>query len=75
MRRGSSLIKELAADADPYGDVEVYAARTPFDLMIMPSTSSIIPKAKENRSFNVPMHKMMVSDPRVVSWVVRALSA
>lgn len=75
MRLGSALLRELAADPDPYGDVEVFAARTPFDLMIVPSTSSVIQRAKENRSFNVPLHKMMVSDARVVRWVVEALSA
>ena len=74
MRRGSALLRDLAADADPYGDVEVFAARTPFDLMILPSTSSIIPAAKENRTFNVPLHKLMVSDARVTRWVVGVLS-
>ena len=74
MRRGSALLRELAADTEPYGDVEVFAARTPFDLMIVPSASAIIPTAKENRTFNVPLHGMMVNDARVIGWVVQALS-
>ncbi len=74
MRRGSELLRDLAADSEPYGDVEVFAARTPFDLMILPSTSSMIPAAKENRTFNVPLHKLMVSDARVTRWIVERLS-
>jgi triacylglycerol esterase/lipase EstA (alpha/beta hydrolase family) len=74
MRRGSALVRELAADQDPYGDVEVFAARTPYDLMIVPSRSSVIPRAKENRTFDVPLHGMMVNDARVIRWVVETLS-
>jgi len=73
MRPGSDFIKNLAADPDPWGSTEVHCLYTPFDLMIVPATSSVLPGARSVRSFPVPLHRLMLSDPRVLDAVAAAL--
>jgi triacylglycerol esterase/lipase EstA (alpha/beta hydrolase family) len=68
MRIGSELLADLARDENPWGAVDVHAARTPFDLMIVPSASSELRDA-QNRVFPVALHKLMVSDRRVMRWI------
>jgi pimeloyl-ACP methyl ester carboxylesterase len=68
MRIGSDLLRDLARDEDPWGEVVVHAARTPFDLMILPSESSELRNA-QNRVFPVVLHKLMVRDRRVLRWI------
>ncbi len=72
MRPGSPLLTELAADADPWKSTRVFSFRTPFDLLIVPSASSTLPKSRE-RTFAVPLHRWMPGDPRVTGAVVDAL--
>ena len=48
--------------------------RTPLDLMILPSTSSKLPKATE-RTFWVPLHPLMPGDRGVHTAIIEALSA
>lgn len=75
MRPGSPLLENLAGDPDPFGSVEVHCVYTPFDLMILPATSSVLPSARTVRSFPVPMHRFMISDARVLDHVAATLAA
>jgi triacylglycerol lipase len=69
MRPGSSLLADLARDADPWGDVEVHCIWTPYDLMVFPARSAILPRARTVKRFPVAMHRWMVTDARVISAV------
>jgi triacylglycerol lipase len=73
MRPGSTLLTDLAGDADPWGEVEVHCLWTPFDLMIVPARSAILPGARSVKSFPVAMHRWMLTDARVISAVCNAL--
>jgi triacylglycerol esterase/lipase EstA (alpha/beta hydrolase family) len=73
MRPSSALLNELAQDASPWGGCEVHAFWTPFDLIILPPSSSALPGAKERR-FNVPLHPLMLSDRAVIQAVAEVLS-
>jgi triacylglycerol lipase len=65
MRPGSALLRSLDADRDPFGGVEVHCIYTPFDLMIMPATSSILRGAQSTHSLPVLLHRWMIHDRRV----------
>lgn len=73
MRPDSALLRDLAADADPFGQVEVHCVYTPFDLMILPAKSSILPGARSVRAIYVPIHGLMIFDPRVHDYVAEVL--
>lgn len=73
MRPGSALLRDLASDPDPWGDVEVHSLWTPFDLMIVPARSSRLPRVASERRFAVPLHAQMVTSPRVLEAVVALL--
>jgi triacylglycerol lipase len=75
MRPGSALLAELASDENPFGSVEVHCVYTPFDLMILPATSSVLPWARTVRAFRVPMHRFMITDARVLDHVAATLLA
>lgn len=74
MRPGSRLLTELAADPDPFGDVEVHVMYTPFDLMIIPATSSRIPAARSETRLPIPLHRWMVEDRRAIQRVAELLT-
>ncbi len=65
MRPGSDLLRDLAADADPFGDVDVHCVYTPFDLLILPAKSSVLPGARSTRAIKVVLHGLMILDRRV----------
>jgi triacylglycerol esterase/lipase EstA (alpha/beta hydrolase family) len=73
MRPGSELLRGLAAEPTPFGDVQVFSLWTPMDLMILPASSSKLEGARE-RTFPVILHPLMVSDGRVLRAVEEALS-
>jgi len=73
MRPGSPLLTDLARDADPWGEVEVHCLWTPFDLMVVPARSAILPGARTVQSFTVAMHRWMVTDARVITAVCDVL--
>jgi triacylglycerol lipase len=75
MRPGSPLLRELESDPDPWGRVEVHCIYTPYDLMIVPAVSSVLPGAKSVHRMPVPVHRWMVSDPRVHELVAKLLTA
>lgn len=72
MEPDSDFIKALEASEDKLGDMPVSSLRTPLDVIILPSTRSIWPRA-ENRSYVVTMHPMMLSNHRVLQDVERQL--
>jgi triacylglycerol lipase len=73
MRPGSALLTDLAGDADPWGEVEVHCIWTPFDLMIVPARSAVLPGARGVQSFPVALHRWMLTDARVISAVREVL--
>ncbi len=75
MRRGSALLRELEADPDPWGEVEVHVLYTPYDLMIVPARSSELAGARTTTRIPVALHRFMIEDPRAVSAVARILVA
>ena len=74
MRPGSALLAELAADEDPWGEVEVHCIYTPLDMMIVPAASSILAGARSVHRVPVPVHRWMLKDRRVLDLVARLLT-
>ncbi len=72
MSPGSALLRDLEADEDPFGDVDVHCLWTPYDLMIVPARSSQLADATDHR-LPLPMHRQMISDPRAIERVQRIL--
>lgn len=73
MRPGSPFLKDLDRDASDLGrKVQCYSFFTPFDLMIVPFSSSKVAWAS-NETFPVLIHPWMVEDDRVLEAVARAL--
>jgi triacylglycerol lipase len=75
MRPHSALLRDLAADVDPFGEVEVHCVYTPYDLLILPATSSLLPGARSTRAFKVLLHGLMILDRRVHGHVAEILRA
>lgn len=76
MRPGNPWLQNLAQDPDPFGGVEVHTLRTPFDLMIVPSSScGRLPNCKSHTSVPVLLHRWMLTDPRAISRVAAILNA
>jgi triacylglycerol lipase len=73
MRPGSDLLRDLDADPDPWGDVEVHALYTPFDLMIVPARSSLLRGARTTHRVPALLHRFMLSDARVHAIVASLL--
>jgi triacylglycerol lipase len=74
MRPGSGLLRELEATSGALGALAVYTYRTPFDLMIIPSTGGRIPAAK-NVAIWSPLHALLPRDPRLIEQVALELAA
>ena len=74
MRPGSAFLAAVDADAARFSSTRWVTIRTPFDLVIVPSTSSILPWA-DNHSVPVLMHPLLVLDGRVLDCTIRALRA
>jgi triacylglycerol esterase/lipase EstA (alpha/beta hydrolase family) len=73
MRPNSELLRGLAADEAPFGDVQVFTLWTPLDLMIIPARSSRLAGARE-RTIPVILHPLMLRDGRVLRSVEEALT-
>ncbi len=71
MRPGSPLLHELEATADRLV-MPVFTYRTPFDLMIIPSSGSQIPGAKDALVW-CPLHSLLPRDPRLVELIALEL--
>jgi triacylglycerol lipase len=75
MRPGSGLLRDLDADRDPWGEVEVHCIYSSLDLMIRPATSSVLRGAHATHCLRVPLHRWMIHDPGVLDLVARTLLA
>ena len=75
MRPGSALLADLARDEAPLAGIEVHCVYTPFDLMVTPAKSAVLAGARSVTSFPVAMHRLMVSDRRVLDHVAAILRA
>jgi len=74
MRPGSRLLRALQKDSRPWGSTEVHSFWTPWDLTILPASSSRLPGASERR-FPVLLHPWMLTDSRVLDSVVEVLGS
>jgi triacylglycerol lipase len=72
MRPHSKFLQRLAATEHRLTAVALYAYRTPFDLMILPSTSSEWPAA-ENLKIPALAHPLMLSHKAVLSHITKKL--
>jgi triacylglycerol lipase len=70
MRPGSAFLRRLQATEKSLRGVELISYRTPLDLMILPSTSSIWAPAL-NLDFPVLLHPLMLSDEDVLGDIER----
>ncbi|AKF04845.1 lipase family alpha/beta hydrolase [Sandaracinus amylolyticus] len=75
MRPGSAFLAQLESDTDPWGDVEVHVLYTPFDLMIVPATSSRLRGARSETAMNVALHRWMIEDERAIAKIASILRA
>lgn len=73
MRPRSALLRDLAADADPFGAVEVHCLYTPFDVMVTPARTAVLPGARSVTAVPVALHRFMITDPRVLDRVAAIL--
>ena len=71
MRPGSALLEKLRKD--DWGNVEVHCLYTPWDASIVPAKSSILPGATSVTKFNVPLHRFMITDGRVLDHIAQLL--
>lgn len=74
MRPDSEFIRLLEQNADRLGELECYSYWTPFDLMILPATSSKWGKA-ENISVNSLCHPCMVNSRRVITDMIARIES
>jgi len=74
MRPGSDFLHELQSGSSCLQDVQCVSYWTPFDLMIVPATSSIWDKA-ENIKVNVIAHHLMVKDARVIGGILEKMAS
>lgn len=75
MRPGSDLLRALADDPAPWGDVEVHCLYTPFDVMVTPARTSVLPGARSSRAIPVLLHRWMITDARALDAIAEILSA
>lgn len=73
MRPNSTLLGELNADDRWLQELDVTSIWTPWDLMIVPASSSRLPVAKEE-IFQVGLHPLVARDRSVIAAVIRSLS-
>lgn len=70
---GSVFLSELENGVDRLGDMKVVSYRTPMDLVIVPTESSVWERA-ENLEIPCPLHPLMTFSPRVRSDLLRRFS-
>ncbi|MCX6878468.1 MAG: lipase [Verrucomicrobia bacterium] len=72
MRPGSSFLSDLSGSEARLGEIPLVSYRTPMDLVILPSASSIWERA-ENLAYPVMLHPLMLSSDRVIADIERRL--
>ncbi len=73
MRPGSEFLKTLQASEEKLSDIPIVSYRTPLDLIILPTESSVWERA-ENRSHLVAMHPMMLHTKSVLDDIEKRLT-
>ena len=73
MRRGSAFLQQLAQSVDALTPLPLFAYRTPFDLMVLPSRSAHWPEA-HNRVVPTLLHRGMVSSKLVAEDIIGQLA-
>ena len=74
MRPGSPFLLDLNGDVQVLNRVSFTSIWTPFDLMIVPAISSVLPVGRSIR-VNVAAHPLMVRDRHVLRLVLDALDS
>jgi triacylglycerol lipase len=72
MRPGSEFLQKLQASENTLGDIPIVSYRTPFDLIIIPTGSSVWDRA-ENRSYNITLHPLMLHTKSVLDDIEKRL--
>jgi len=72
MRPGSEMLRDLNGNAGKLVSLDYTSIYTPFDLSILPATSSRMPEARNVIAW-VPLHPLMVMMPGPLHAVARAL--
>jgi len=72
MQMGGPFIAALNQHLSDFAEIPFLSIWTPFDLMVMPSDSSVLPVGKSLKVLN-PAHALMVYDPRVQQAVANFL--
>jgi triacylglycerol lipase len=65
MQPGSDFLRQLEETESTLGEMPVVSYRTPMDLIILPTASSVWARA-ENRSYKVPLHPLMLHTKSVL---------
>ena len=73
MRRGSAFLQQLAQSVDALTPLPLFAYRTPFDLMVLPSRSAHWPQAN-NKVVSTLLHRSMVSSKVVAEDIIGQLA-
>ncbi len=73
MRKTSPFLKDLNRDLKMLDQINFTSIWTPLDAMILPATSSRVAVGREVK-VQVPLHALMVSDPKSIIVVTEALS-
>lgn len=73
MRPGSEFLKKLKASENTLKDIPIVSYRTPLDLVIIPTESSIWDRA-ENHSYKVALHPLMLHTKAVLDDIEKHLT-
>lgn len=72
MRPGSEFLQKLHASEDNLKNIPIVSYRTPFDLIIVPTDSSVWDRA-ENLKYNVSLHPLMLHSKPVLDDIEKRL--
>ncbi len=70
MRPGSDFLRNLKATEDELRDIPIVSYRTPMDLIILPTSSSVWKRA-ENRCHSVVLHPLMLHSKSILDDIER----
>ncbi len=73
MRPRSELLTTLENSQQRLKEMALFSYRTPYDLMILPSTSSTWALA-ENHISHVCLHNLMVRDKKIIHMIIQSIS-
>jgi triacylglycerol lipase len=73
MRPGSRLLRDLAQDEYPFGDVEVHSIYSRYDLMVFPARTALLAGGRTSHEIPVLVHRLLVHDVRVHACVAKVL--